>query len=59
MTIKERLNKLKDKVISGELLKDTGLGNEVNYHIFDYDVADEYIAREYVDRLIESYPNHI
>ena len=59
MTIKERLNKLKDKVISGELLKDSGLGNEVNYHIFDYDVADEYVVDEYVDRLVESYPSQI
>lgn len=59
MTIKERLNKLRDKIISSELLDDTGLGNEVNYHIFDYDVADEYIVREYVNRLTESYPGQI
>ena len=59
MTIKERLNKLKDKVLSGELLNDAGLGNEVNYHIFDYDVSDEYVVRKYIDRLIESYPDQI
>ena len=59
MNIKERLNKVKNKVLSGELLEDKGLGNEVNYHIFDYDVKDEYIVREYVNRLSESYADQI
>lgn len=59
MNIKERLVKLKDKVLSDELLRDAGLGNEVNYHIFDYDVEDEYAVREYIARLTESYPDQI
>lgn len=39
--LKDRLNELRSKVRSGELLRGSGLGNEVNYHIFDYDPEDE------------------
>ena len=59
MIIKERLDKLKKKVVSGELLKNEGLGNEVNYYIFDYDVAEEYVVREYVDKMIKNFPEQI
>lgn len=40
-TIQDRLRDLRGKVRSGNLSQGGGLGNEVNYHIFDYDPSDE------------------
>lgn len=46
--INERLQKLYDIVSSSSFANYSGLGNDVNFHIFDYDAADEYFVREYV-----------
>jgi hypothetical protein len=40
-TIQDRLRYLRGKVRNGDLSQGGGLGNEVNYHIFDYDPWDE------------------
>ena len=51
LTIQERLKILRDKVRSGELKQGGGLGNEVNYHIFDYDPSDELLVGKEVENL--------
>lgn len=51
-TIDVRLNELEDKLRSSEFRNSEGLGNEVSFYIFDYDPADEYRVREYLNILM-------
>ena len=44
-TIDERLEELTKKISSDEFQKSYGLGNEVDFHVFDYDQEDEYKVR--------------
>lgn len=53
--IKSRLDKIKDIVESDSLYKQQSLGGELNFHIFDYDPADEMIVRNYVNDFIKNY----
>ena len=45
-TIDERLEELTKKISSDEFQKSYGLGNEVDFHVFDYDPEDEYKVRD-------------
>ena len=47
-TIDERLEELTKKISSDEFQKSYGLGNEVDFHVFDYDPEDEYKVREHL-----------
>ena len=51
-TINERLEELKNKLCDEKLINHSGLGNEVDFHIFDYDPEDEYIVRDVVDNVL-------
>lgn len=51
-SIQERLDEMTLKLGSEEFKKAYGLGNEVDFHVFDYDPDDEYVVRNYVDYLI-------
>ena len=53
--IRSRLDKIKDIVESDSLYKQQSLGGELNFHIFDYDPADEMIVRNYVKDFIKNY----
>lgn len=53
--IKSRLDKIKDIVEGDSLYKQQSLGGELNFHIFDYDPADEMIVRNYVNDFIKNY----
>lgn len=55
-TIQERLEELTRKISSEEFQKSYGLGNEVDFHIFDYDPEDEYIVRNHI-KYLESRKN--
>jgi hypothetical protein len=46
--LQEMTNKLSDK----NLFESNGLGNEINFHVFDYDPEDEYIVREYLENYL-------
>ena len=46
--IRERLNKILEKIQSPAFLANKGLGNEIGFYIFDYDPRDELIVREHV-----------
>ena len=53
--VRSRLDKIKDIVESDSLYKQQSLGGELNFHIFDYDPADEMIVRNYVKDFIKNY----
>ena len=53
--IRSRLDKIKDIVESESLYKQQSLGGELNFHIFDYDPADEIIVRNYIKDFVKNY----
>jgi hypothetical protein len=56
-TIQDRLRDLRGKVRSGNLSQGGGLGNEVNYHIFDYDPSDETAVNHEIENIARSLGN--
>ena len=48
-SINARLDEMTKKLSSKDLFESNGLGNEINFHVFDYDPEDEYIVREYLE----------
>lgn len=50
-TIYERLQEMSDKIISGNILESSNLGNEINFRVFDYNPEDEYIVRNHLEYL--------
>ena len=46
--IRERLNKILEKIQSPAFLANKGLGNEIGFYIFDYDPRDELFVREHI-----------
>lgn len=51
-SINARLDEMTKKLSSKDLFESNGLGNEINFHVFDYDPEDEYIVREYLDNYL-------
>ena len=51
--LKERLNKILDRITSTELLTNSGLGNEIGFYIFDYPPEAELEVRNHVSFVIE------
>lgn len=47
-TISERLNQVVNRLLSKELLSNSGLGNEIGFYIFDYSPSDELVVREFI-----------
>lgn len=52
LSIYKRLDMIKPKIENPRFLQGAGLGNEINFRIFDYDPKDELIVREHIKRLI-------
>ena len=50
--INARLSEMTNKINSGEMLSSHGLGNEINFHIFDYDPEDEYTVKDYLNNYL-------
>ncbi len=50
-TIKERLDILEEKMRAESFRKNTGLGNEVGYYVFDYEPQQELVVRSRVHDL--------
>lgn len=48
MTIAEKLNLIERKINDRQFRDGKGVGNEVNFHILDYDPKDEMIVREHI-----------
>lgn len=58
--IRDRLNKILEKIQAPAFLANKGLGNEIGFYIFDYDARDELLAREhiaYLKRTLNSGPS--
>ena len=53
--IRSRLDKIKEIVESDRLYNQQSLGGELNFHIFDYDPADEIIVRNYIKNFVKNY----
>jgi hypothetical protein len=53
-TLQERLDLIKPKILSPRFLSGKGLGNEINFWIFDYDPRDELEVRSHIDYLRDS-----
>lgn len=51
--IKNRLNQIPDKILSEDFIYGRGLGNEVNFWIFDYDPVVELEVRAYIKFLVD------
>ena len=47
-SINDRLQEMTEKINSGNVLESSGLGNEINFRVFDYDPEDEYVVRDYL-----------
>jgi hypothetical protein len=56
MTIYERLDKILLEISKKQFRENRGTGNEINFHIFDYDPKDEHIVRAHVDFLVKEMP---
>ena len=44
--INYRLQQMFEKIDNGDIFKTKGIGNDINFYVFDYDPLDEYIVRE-------------
>lgn len=58
--IRDRLNKILEKIQAPAFLANKGLGNEIGFYIFDYDARDELLVREhiaYLKRTLNSGPS--
>jgi hypothetical protein len=53
-TLNQRLDLIKPRILSPEFRSGHGLGNEINFWIFDYDAEDEMAVRAYVQYLARS-----
>lgn len=48
-----KLNKIYDRITSKELLTNSGLGNEIGFHVFDYPPENELQVREHINFIID------
>jgi len=56
LTLKNRLDKIINRLISDELLNNTGLGNEIGFYIFDYPPEYELEMRDHIQFIIRQLP---
>jgi len=53
-TFHSRLNQVRDRLSSPELLNNSGLGNEIGFYIFDYPPEHELDVRAHVDKMLRT-----
>lgn len=56
LVFKERLNRIIDRLISEDLLNNTGLGNEIGFYIFDYPPEFELEMRDHIQFILKQLP---
>lgn len=54
--LKDRLNRILDRVTSDDFLSGRGLGNEIPFYAFDYPPEDELLIREHIEFLLSQLP---
>ncbi len=52
-TIFKRLERLSERIHEQKFLEGKGLGNEIGFHIFDYDPEDELIVRRHIETIMK------
>jgi hypothetical protein len=55
----ERLNLIKTRLASTELLNNSGLGNEIGFYIFDYPPEQELAVRNHLEKILPDVPRRI
>lgn len=55
----ERLNLIKTRLSSPELLNNAGLGNEIGFYIFDYPPDQELAVRSHLEKILPEIPRKI
>ncbi len=55
-SFKNRLDKIIDRLVSEELLSNSGLGNEIGFYIFDYLPEYEMEIREHIQFILRQLP---
>ncbi|MCP4689019.1 MAG: DUF1788 domain-containing protein [Desulfobacterales bacterium] len=55
-SFKTRLDKIMDRLLSGDLLNNTGLGNEIGFYIFDYPPEYELEMRDHLQFMLRQLP---
>ena len=58
-SISQRLQELTEKLNNNDIFKSVGLGNEINFYVFDYDPVDEYVVRDYLYKYLIEKKNNI
>ena len=53
--IQERLNKIKNKISNKDFLEGKGMGNEINFHIFDYEPQYELQVRAEIEKIKKNF----
>lgn len=53
--IQERLSKIKNKISSKDFLEGKGMGNEINFHIFDYEPQYELQVRAEIEKIKKNF----
>lgn len=53
--IKQRLDKIRERISEPDFLTNKGLGNEVGIYVFKYDPKDELIVRDFISRIKEDH----
>lgn len=53
--IQERLSKIKDKIRDEKFLEGKGMGNEKNFHIFDYEPQHELQVRAEIEKIKKNF----
>lgn len=48
LQLKERFDRLTEELTKPKFLERQGRGNEVSFHIFDYDAKDEWLMRDHI-----------
>jgi len=56
ISFKSRLDKILDRLTSDELLRNTGLGNEIGFYIFDYPPEYELEMRDHIRFILRQIP---
>lgn len=57
MDIYERLDKILPRIQEERFRENKGLGNEIGFHVFDYDPSDELIVRNHIEFLTQKINN--
>src|SRR5699024_10072408 len=56
-SIRERLDAILPKITDPSFRENKGLGNEIGYHIFDYEPTYEMLVRQHIDFLVDQVNN--